>query len=174
MRIHLLLVETDNLFRMNLSKRLESDNVRVYPASRPAEIKRLIKKKKIDVALLDLSGLKLEGLKLLRLIKKLNPLTEVITLNASGNMALSIEGMKLGAFDDLLIPLNISTLMERIQAACSQKTENEKQVRLKGYQKVMMAATFAEAGEADTAKAYMDNPGKPSVDSNSKGDRNGG
>ena len=73
-----------------------------------------------------------------------------------------------------MIPLNISTLMERIQAACSQKTKNEKQVRLKGYQKVMMAATFAEAGETDTAKAYMDNPGKPSENSNSKGDRNGG
>jgi len=96
MRINLLLVETDTLFRMNLSKRLESDNVRVHPTSRPAEIKRLLKKQKIDVALLDLSGLKLEGLKMLRLIKKLNPLTEVITLNASGNMALSIEGMKLG------------------------------------------------------------------------------
>src|SRR6056297_1176965 len=125
MRANLLLIETDNLFRMNLTRRLDGERFRVFPANRPAVIKRLIKKNKIDVALLDLSGLKLEGLNVLRLIKKLKPLTEVILLNTTGNMALSIEGMKLGAFDDLLIPLNINTLIQRIESAYSQKKENE-------------------------------------------------
>jgi len=140
------------------------------------EIKRLIKKKKIDVALLDLSGLKLEGLKILKLIKKAHPLTEVITLNTSGNIAISIEGMKLGAFDDLLIPVDINTLTDRIRAACTRKKEQEKQGLLMGFQKVMMAATFAEAGESETAKAYLEPPNKLSVDPKAKGEgeRNGG
>src|SRR6056297_4365221 len=133
MRINLLLIETDYLYRINLSNRLAQGDFRIFSANQPKEIKRLIKKKKIDVALLDLSGLKLEGLKILSLIKKLNPFTEVITLNGSGNMALSIDGMKRGAFDDLLIPVDINTLIERIKTAYAKKRENEKQAPLKGY-----------------------------------------
>lgn len=169
-----MLIESDYLFRTNLSNRLDHKDFQIFLADRPAEIKRLVKKKKIDVALLDLSGLQLEGLKILSLIKKLNPLTEVITLNGSGNMALSIDGMKRGAFDDLLIPIDINALMERIKKAYAQKKENEKKIPLKGYQKVMMAATFAEAGESETAKAFLKNRVKYSVDPNSKGERNGG
>ncbi len=173
MKVNLLLIETDHLFRINLSNRLDKECFTIFPADRPKEIKRLIKKKKIDVALLDLSGLKSEGLKILKLIKKLNPVTEVITLNTSGHISLSIDGMKAGAFDDLLIPVDINTLTDRIKAACERKREQEKSL-LKGYQKVMMAATFAEAGEAETAKAYLEPHKKLSVDSKSKGDRNGG
>jgi DNA-binding NtrC family response regulator len=174
MRANLLLIETDHLFRMNLSRRLDGGGIQIFPADRPPEIKRLIKKQKIDVALLDLSGLKVDGLKILQMIKKLNPLVEVITLNAAGQVPLSIDAMKLGAFDDLLIPVSIDTLTERIKAACAQKRENEKRFVPKGYQKVMMAATFAEAGESETAKAYLDNPKKQSLDAKSKGERNGG
>ncbi len=169
-----MLIETDYLLRTNLSNRLDQDDFQVFLADRPAEIKRLVKKSKIDVALLDLSGLKLEGLKILSLIKKLNPLTEVITLNGSGNMALSIDGMKRGAFDDLLIPIDINSLIQRIKTAYARKKENEKRGPLKGFQKVMMAATFAEAGESDTAKALLNNRFKSKVDPNSKGERNGG
>lgn len=174
MRINLLLLESDYLFRHNLSKRLDPKEFRIFSADGQPEIERLVKKKKIDVALLDLSGLKLEGLKILSLIKTLNPLTEVITLNGSGNMALSIDGMKRGAFDDLLIPTDINNLVQRIKSAYANKKKNEQRAPLKGYQKVMMAATFAEAGESETAKALLNNPDKSKVDPNSKGERNGG
>jgi len=168
-----LLIETDYLYRINLSNRLAQGNFRIFSANQPKEIKHLIKKKKIDVALLDLSGLKSEGLKILSLIKKLNPLTEVITLNGSGDMGLSIDGMKLGAFDDLLIPFDINTLMERIKTAYAQKQQREAKTTVSGYQKVMMAATFAEAGEYETAKALIDNCKKNPVGPSSKGERNG-
>jgi len=174
MRINLLLIESDYLFRNNLSKRLDPKDFRIFSADRPPEIKRLVKKKKIDVALLDLSGLKLEGLKILSLIKTLNPLTEVITLNGAGNMALSIDGMKRGAFDDLLIPTDINNLAQRIKSAYANKRQNERRAPIKGYQKVMMAATFAEAGESETAKALLNNRDNSKVDPNSKGERNGG
>jgi DNA-binding NtrC family response regulator len=155
MRVNLLLVETDHLFRSNLSRHLAEEGFAIFTAERPTDVKRLIKKKKIDVALLDLSGLRLEGVKLLKQIKRLNPLTEVITLSTGENMALAMDGMKLGAFDDLLIPVNIRDLVERVRSAKTQKLANEKKFLPKGYQKVMMAATFAEAGETETAKALM-------------------
>jgi hypothetical protein len=62
--------------------------------------------------------------------------------------------------------------MGRIKAAGEQKKENEnkKLPLLKRYQRIMMAATFAEAGEPETAKAFMGNANKSSED---KGEENG-
>ncbi len=176
MEANLLSIETDYLIRINLTRRLDRKGFKVFPALSPAEIKRLVKKKRIDVALLDLSGLKLEGLKLLKLVKKVNPLTEIITLSTAECMPLSIEGMKLGAFDDLLIPVDVGALIQRIETACSQKKEKEKQktAALSRYEKIMMAAAFAEAGDPETAKAILDkNKNKP-VDSGYKGESNDG
>ncbi|HMA66681.1 MAG TPA: hypothetical protein VKO20_02570, partial [Desulfosalsimonadaceae bacterium] len=77
MRIKLLLIQNDHLFRVNLLKRLNREDIELFSAEQRADIKRLIKKKGIDVALLDLPGFKPERFKIMQLIKKTNPLTEV-------------------------------------------------------------------------------------------------
>jgi DNA-binding NtrC family response regulator len=135
MRVKLLLVETDHPFRHSLSRHLAEEGFTIFTAERPAEVKRLIKKQKIDVALLDLSGLKLEGVELLKQIKRLHPLTEVITLSTGDDMALAMDAMKLGAFDDLLIPVDIKNLVERVQSAKARKLANEKKFLTKGRQR---------------------------------------
>jgi DNA-binding NtrC family response regulator len=41
-------------------------------------------------------------------------------------MILSIEGMKLGAFDDFIVPFDLESLIRRIREAHQQKKEKEK------------------------------------------------
>jgi ActR/RegA family two-component response regulator len=55
------------------------------------------------------------------------------------------EARKLGAFEYLQKPVEIDTLMKKIKKAYKQKFESS-----------MMAATFAEAGEFDTAKDILE------------------
>jgi DNA-binding NtrC family response regulator len=172
MGVSLLMVETETMFRMNLNNRLQREGFRIFSAGRSVEVKRLMKRKKIDVALLDLSSLKLEGLRILRMIKKSNPLTEVITINNAESLTLSIDAMKLGAFDDLLIPFDIHTMIRRIREAGQQTKINirQRQSLLKRYQQVMMAVTFAEAGEPETAKKFIENANRSN---DGKGENNG-
>lgn len=171
-----MLIQNDHLFRVNLLKRLNREDFEFFSAELRADIKRLIKKKGIDVALLDLSGFKPERFKIMQLIKKTSPLTEVITLSTSGNTALSIEAMKLGAFDDILVPFDINTLIDRIQAASQKKREAEKKrgktSLLQNCQKVIEAAAFAEAGEHETAQAYLKTRGRQPADKNKKENSN--
>ena len=55
---------------------------------------------------------------ILKALKRIRPLIEVITINRSDQMALSIEGMKLRAFDDFIVPFDLESLVRRIQEAC--------------------------------------------------------
>lgn len=153
MDINLLVIESDRCFRQNLCHRLNAVPIHVFESDGNAGLKKAIRKHKIDVVLLSLSGLKEEGLSLLRQIKTLNPLTEVILLNGSAQVSLSIEGMKLGAFDDFFVPFDVKKLVDRIKEAYGRKKRQErtKKSLFQRYQDAMMATAFAEVGEADTA-----------------------
>jgi len=164
MGVNLLIIETDTTFRNNLVGRLPGEKWRILFAERQAEAKKIVKRQKIDVVLIGLNALKQEGLLILKMIKKVRPFTEVIIINSSEQIVLSIEGMKLGAFDDFLIPFDIDSLIRRIEDACRQKKQREasKKSLFCRYQDIMIAATFAEAGESGMAKEFLEKEEKNS------------
>lgn len=172
MNLKLLLIENGEYFQQILGNRFEREGFDLFFARRLAEARKLTSRKKIDVSLLDLSALKMEGLRIIKAIKQANPLTEIITINNSDQFGLSIDAMKLGAFDDFLIPLDIHALIVRIKAAGGRKKENEqrKPSFFKKYQDAMMAAAFAEAGETETAKKMAAK--QPKRQNAMKGDKN--
>ncbi len=143
---------------LNLSSHLRRERYRVFEAGQQADARKILERKKIDVVLLGLNGLKRQGLLLLERIKKIRPLTEVIIINTSEYLSLSIEGMKLSAFDDVFLPLNMDSLAERIREVYRLKKKNEraKKSLLRRYQDVMVAAAFAEAGEPDIAREFQE------------------
>lgn len=162
MSIKLLIIETGSFFKQSLGARLEGEGFCLFSAERRADAKKIIGGKKIDVAILDLSGLKREGLQILETIKGLNASPEVITINNAEQMSLSIDGMKLGAFDDFLVPLDIRALIDRIRCAARQKEKAGRKRRtfFEKYQDAMAAAAFAEAGETEQAINFLDNSAK--------------
>jgi len=162
MNIRLLIVETNDPVRRNLVQRLSLDQYSVFETDQPKKVKEIVKKQKIDVVLLGLIGLGHDGLSVLKTIKRVRPLTEVIMVNDSAKISLSIKGMKLGAFEDFYMPFEINTLIQAIQEAFQLKTENEKAKKTlsQRYQDFMSAVTFAEMGETDTALSFLQNKGQ--------------
>jgi DNA-binding NtrC family response regulator len=129
-QIRVLLVDADAVFRRGLSERLRLEGAGVFEAADEAEARGLVMSRGIDVALLGARGGTQRGLPLLRFIKEARPLIEVILMTPSDDHSLyvSIEAMKLGAFDDLLIPFDIRTLFDRVRAAARRKREKEEAV----------------------------------------------
>jgi DNA-binding response OmpR family regulator len=125
--IKILVIETDEAYRRHLAERIRLEGYKVYEACRETEAQHVIEKKNIDVVLLGLAGDKQRGLALLRTIRRLHPCPEVILLTFADDhsLAASIEGMKLGAFDELLVPFNVDTLLKRIQEAWQRKMKCE-------------------------------------------------
>lgn len=158
-----MIVEADSVLRDNLARHLSGETWRILFADRITEAKKMLKRQNIDVVLLGLTLLKREGLAILAMIKKVRPLTEVIIINGSDQITLSIEGMKLGAFDDFMWPFNLDDLIDRIQDAWRQKKHSEKTHKplLRRCLDTMAAGAFAEAGEPEMALAYLRNAHNP-------------
>ena len=130
-KTRLLIVEMDDAFRRHLAERLRAENFNVYEACQETEARQVIQRKVIDVVLLGMREFKQGGLMLLKAIKEMKPLIEVILMTPSDGASLiaSIQAMKLGAFDDLHIPFDMKKLMERIAAARQRKQERENTIK---------------------------------------------
>ena len=57
------------------------------------------------------------GLAVLAQIKAMRPATDVILMTGHGSLESGISGMELGAFDYLVKPVDLDTLLERIAEA---------------------------------------------------------
>ncbi|MGD9234703.1 MAG: response regulator, partial [Desulfobacterales bacterium] len=140
-----------------LVRYLKTDDWRIFNSRQQKDIRRILKRHPIDVVLLSLNDLKKEGMALIKMIKKKHPAVQVVTITSGDQISLSIEGMKLGVFDDFLMPLDLDSLVSRIRDAYHAKKEAEivKPSLFQRCQNLMVAASFAEAGEADMAKELL-------------------
>ncbi len=90
-------------------------------ACEEAKALQILRRKDVDVVLLGLSGFKTTALALLKEAKEIRPTCEVILMNVSDELTLSMEAMKLGAFDDLWAPIEMETLVGRVREAFERK-----------------------------------------------------
>lgn len=165
MKIKVLIVDTDRNFLMTLSSYLKEKGYWIFTAENKRRVKKIIKKNNIDVVLLGIMNLKQNALSILKWVKKWCPSTEVILINSRDQLSLSIEGMKLGAFDDFLIPFDLISLDECLKKAWQLKERKRTNGSLINYyQKIMVAATYAEADEHDYAIKILKDKNSGSIE----------
>ena len=83
------------------------------------EARRILQEKIVDVVLIGLNDYGTDSLSIIRCLRESSDDAAFILLTKLQDMRLSIEGMKLGAFDALPVPVDVDLLLERIFAACS-------------------------------------------------------
>ena len=83
---------------------------------------------KLEVVVLDVKMPGMDGIETLREIKLRHPLVEVIMLTGHATVETAIEGMKLGAFDYLMKPCDIDTLVAKVEAAAARKAEHDEKI----------------------------------------------
>jgi DNA-binding response OmpR family regulator len=157
MGVTILIIEREAMLQEHLMRHSETQNWRIFESSQKKDIKRILKKQSVDVVLMNLNDLKNEGIDLIRMIKKNRSAVQVITINNGDQISMSIEGMKLGVFDDFLTPLDLDSLISRIREVhhAQKATEVIKPSLFQRCQNIMLAASFQKAGEAETAKALL-------------------
>lgn len=95
-------------------------------SAEPSEAESLAGETELGVILLQVGSLKEEALRLLTGLKRIRPEVPVILLSTRRDIALSIKGMKLGAFDDLIAPFDVAALNRRIQSALAHKWRRDR------------------------------------------------
>jgi DNA-binding NtrC family response regulator len=129
MKTRVLLVDDEEQFVDALSERLAIRDYEVATSLNGENALEKIKQFNYDVVILDVAMPGTDGIEVLRKIKELKPLTEVIMLTGHGTVETAIEGMKLGAFDFLMKPCDAEALDTKIKKAFARKDEQEERIR---------------------------------------------
>jgi DNA-binding NtrC family response regulator len=127
-KCRVLLVDDEKDFLEVLIRRLSKREVAVEGVSSGEEALQYLQVRPIDVAVLDVKMPGMDGITLLREIKKLNPLIEVIMLTGHASLEVALEGMRSGAFDYLMKPAEIDELLYKIQDAHRAKSIQEEKI----------------------------------------------
>ena len=129
MKGRLLIVDDEKQFVEALSERLSLRDYDVTTSLTGEDAVEKIKNYNFDVVILDVRLPGIEGTEVLREIKNLKPLIEVIMLTGHGTVEMAIEGMKLGAFDFLMKPCETEDLTAKIAKAHDRKADQEDRIR---------------------------------------------
>jgi DNA-binding NtrC family response regulator len=129
MSTNVLLVDDEETFVLTLAKRLTLRRFNVFTATSAVRAFTTLDEHRIDVIVLDVRMPDLDGIEATRDIKTAHPLVEVILLTGHASMEASLEGMRMGAFDYLLKPVNIDELVYKIEDASRKKQLQEEKIR---------------------------------------------
>jgi DNA-binding NtrC family response regulator len=129
-RYTVLIVDDEKEFREMTVKRLSKRDLECESAPDGDTALDMVAKKKYDVILLDVKMPGRDGIEILREIKKITPLTEVVMLTGHASVESGINGIKYGAFDYLMKPIDLEPLFEKLNAAYEQKRAQEAKVEL--------------------------------------------
>ncbi|HBV87278.1 MAG TPA: sigma-54-dependent Fis family transcriptional regulator [Desulfosporosinus sp.] len=134
----ILILDDEAELRSVISKRLSRKGYEVLETGTIQEGLELLRANLFDGILLDLKLPDGNGLDLLEKIKGQQPDVQIIMLTGHGTIESAIEAMKLGAFDYLTKPCNLSELEITLQKACDQR---KLMIENKGLREVLSRQT---------------------------------
>ena len=124
----ILLVDDEQGFVEAMAKRLGKRGFTVGTALSGADGLKSLENDPVDVVVLDVKMPGMDGIEVLKTIKALYPLTEVIMLTGHATVESAIEGMKFGAFDYLMKPCEMEELLRKIDEAKDKKSRHEEKI----------------------------------------------
>lgn len=116
-QIRLLLVDDEEGYVNVLSNRLFKRNFYVSKAYSGSDAIQILRRNDFDVAVLDLKMEDMDGIEVLKIFKRMDPVMPVIMLTGHGSEQAAREGIEFGAFDYLTKPCELEELIEKIKEA---------------------------------------------------------
>ena len=127
----LLVVDDEQDLLELLVRRLKRKGFEVDSAGTAEDALELVKKNEYDIGVYDIRLPNMDGIELLKETKKVQPDIEVLILTGHGTIDTAIEAMKVGAFDYITKPYNLSELELTIGKAAENKALKEKNASMK-------------------------------------------
>ena len=124
----ILVVDDDEMVRYVLTEKLCESGFAVTAAADGRSAVELFRDKAFDAVLLDLKMPGMDGIETLKELRERDPDIPVIMITAFGDIATAVEAIKLGAYDFVEKPPQISRIMVTIRRAI-EKAALEREIR---------------------------------------------
>ena len=139
MGLNILVVDDDEVTRKLLKEVLERDGYQVSLAPSGEEAVKALKKQTFPIVLSDIRMLELDGMAVLRAVKKAEPDTAVILMTGFGSMEGAIEAIQEGAFDYVSKPFKMDDL-KSVMARAAKHWESLRSAKAAGQEQVRRPA----------------------------------
>lgn len=122
----ILVVDDEKTFRYFLTLHLKEQGYEVHEAEDGQAALKLIDQKTFDLALIDLRLTDMNGLEVVRHVRKISPQTSVIILTGYATLDSAIEALRQGAHDYVTKPFETAELLASVaDGLARQKTKPE-------------------------------------------------
>ena len=116
----ILIIDDDEPLRMHLSKALKRRGHSAIAISKGDEAMAQLRKEPFDAAVIDMKMMGMNGLQVLKELKKIHPQLIGVILTGYGSISNAVEATKLGAYDYLTKPCEISELEKVLKKGVSE------------------------------------------------------
>ena len=115
-----LLVDDESELVYTLAERLMFRKIDTVAVTQGDVALKTLELREFDIVVLDVKMPGINGIEMLKKIKQKHPNTQVILQTGRGSQEESKEGLNEGAFDYLIKPVDIDTLIEKMKQAVGQ------------------------------------------------------
>lgn len=152
--MNILVVDDDEMVRFVLTDKLSESGFTVITADSGSNAVKLFRETVFGAVLLDLKMPGMDGIETLQELRKLDPDIPVIMVTAFGDIATAVEAIKLGAYDFVEKPPQLSRIMVTLRRAI-EKAALEREIQDLGKNVEESAAlklAYEKLKELDQAK----------------------
>ncbi|MFZ0613135.1 MAG: response regulator [Desulfobacterales bacterium] len=129
-KMRIMVVDDEVRFLVSTKKLLEKKGYTVETAAGGAEAIDKLLLAKPHVVILDVKMPGMDGIQTLGEIKTRFPLIEVIMLTGHGTVESAVTGLKSGAFDYLIKPIDVDELIGKAEEAYRKRRQTEEKIRV--------------------------------------------
>jgi two-component system response regulator HydG len=112
--VSVLFVDDEDILRMLMRDQLSAEGYEVDTADDGDTALEILHKKSFDLLLIDIRMPRMNGIELLKEIRKLKIPSRILVLTAVDDLTIAIEAVKQGAHDYLTKPIELKSLVAAI------------------------------------------------------------
>ena len=119
----ILIIEDEEAIRRVLNKILSEENssYEIFQANDGASGFEMIKQEDFDLVLCDIKMPKMDGIEVLKLIKKIKPDIPIVMISGHGDLETAVSTMRYGAYDYISKPPDLNRLLNTVRNALDRK-----------------------------------------------------
>ena len=121
MGVKVLVIDDEAIVRVSCERVLQPEGYEVVATSRGDEAIELMEREKFDIVLTDLKMPDMDGLEVLKIIKKRWPDVQVIIITGYGTISTAVQAIKLGAYEYIEKPFTPEDILRVVKSALEEK-----------------------------------------------------
>ncbi len=131
MKDKMLVIDDEAGIRSSLKGILEDEGYQIKTAGTGEDALHLLRTNNFDLILLDIWLPEMNGIELLKEIKKMDENAQVVMISGHGTIETAVRAIKLGAYDFLEKPLSLEKVVLAVKNALKHKKLEEENIQLK-------------------------------------------